>query len=411
MGFIGCLTMFSAASALCGAAPSMTAIIVGRVWAGAGEAGMYLGTLNLVTIMSTPKEQPSYVGMMGFVYGSGCILGPIVGGSLADSSATWRWAFYLNLVIFGVIAPIYLFVLPSLPRRPGTPFVEKILSLDWLGVVLTAGLYVSFTLAFTFGGSIWVWNDDRVIALIVVFVLITIVFCVTQRYSFLTTPVDRVFPCEFLLNPQLILLYICMACGGAALFVTVYYIPLYFLFVHGDSGTQAAVRLLPFIFLYVATILTCSAVMGRTGYHNVWYLGSGIFMTCGGATIYTVRYHTTTANIYGYYVPSRTRKATTQAGYAVGLALVQPDRWVFQSVGFQRLQSVLGETTQYTDTDIWAAIAGARSEILRSVSPEVREQCVDAIVETIGDVWVMVIATGALWTVFSLFLTRKRFVS
>ncbi len=41
--FIGCLSMFAAASALCGAAPSMDAIIIGRVWAGAGGAGMYLG--------------------------------------------------------------------------------------------------------------------------------------------------------------------------------------------------------------------------------------------------------------------------------------------------------------------------------------------------------------------------------
>lgn len=41
--FIGCLAMFSAASALCGGSPSMNAIIVGRVWAGAGGAGMYLG--------------------------------------------------------------------------------------------------------------------------------------------------------------------------------------------------------------------------------------------------------------------------------------------------------------------------------------------------------------------------------
>lgn len=41
--FISCLVMFAAGSALCGAAPSMNAIIVGRVWAGAGGAGMYLG--------------------------------------------------------------------------------------------------------------------------------------------------------------------------------------------------------------------------------------------------------------------------------------------------------------------------------------------------------------------------------
>ncbi|CAL8584872.1 hypothetical protein XPA_010455 [Xanthoria parietina] len=41
--FIGCLTMFAAGSALCGGAPDMNAMIVGRVWAGAGGAGVYLG--------------------------------------------------------------------------------------------------------------------------------------------------------------------------------------------------------------------------------------------------------------------------------------------------------------------------------------------------------------------------------
>jgi hypothetical protein len=41
--YLNCLLMFSAGSALCGAAPSMNALIIGRVWAGAGGAGMYLG--------------------------------------------------------------------------------------------------------------------------------------------------------------------------------------------------------------------------------------------------------------------------------------------------------------------------------------------------------------------------------
>ena len=48
-------------------------------------------TLNLSTLLSSPKEQPFYVGLTGFVYGSGCVLGPIVGGALSDSAATWRW--------------------------------------------------------------------------------------------------------------------------------------------------------------------------------------------------------------------------------------------------------------------------------------------------------------------------------
>lgn len=41
--FIGSLVLFEAGSALCGAAPDMNALIVGRVIAGMGGAGMYLG--------------------------------------------------------------------------------------------------------------------------------------------------------------------------------------------------------------------------------------------------------------------------------------------------------------------------------------------------------------------------------
>jgi MFS family permease len=40
------IVLFEAGSALCGAAPSMNAMIIGRVIAGIGGAGMYLGCVN-----------------------------------------------------------------------------------------------------------------------------------------------------------------------------------------------------------------------------------------------------------------------------------------------------------------------------------------------------------------------------
>lgn len=49
--FVNCLTMFAASSALCGAAPSMSAMIVGRVWAGAGGAGVYLGWVFRLSVL------------------------------------------------------------------------------------------------------------------------------------------------------------------------------------------------------------------------------------------------------------------------------------------------------------------------------------------------------------------------
>lgn len=54
--------LFMAASALCGAAPTMTAEIVGRVLAGAGGNGMYLGVLTLLSVNTTNKDRPVYLG-------------------------------------------------------------------------------------------------------------------------------------------------------------------------------------------------------------------------------------------------------------------------------------------------------------------------------------------------------------
>jgi len=69
----------------------MNALIVGRVWAGAGGAGMYLGALNILTLSTSINERPLYMSLTGFFWGSGCILGPVIGGAFADSAATWRW--------------------------------------------------------------------------------------------------------------------------------------------------------------------------------------------------------------------------------------------------------------------------------------------------------------------------------
>lgn len=74
----------------------MNALIVGRVIAGVGGAGMYLGTLNLVAINTTITERPLYLGGVGITWGLGTILGPVIGGAFADSGATWRWVSTLS---------------------------------------------------------------------------------------------------------------------------------------------------------------------------------------------------------------------------------------------------------------------------------------------------------------------------
>jgi len=56
--YVLCVLGFEVGSALCGAAPSMNALVVGRAIAGLGGAGLYLGVVMLLSIFTTPTERP-----------------------------------------------------------------------------------------------------------------------------------------------------------------------------------------------------------------------------------------------------------------------------------------------------------------------------------------------------------------
>ena len=59
-----CFTvLFLAGSALCGGAPTMNAFIVGRVIAGFGGNGMYMGVLTLLSVNTSIKERPAYLSL------------------------------------------------------------------------------------------------------------------------------------------------------------------------------------------------------------------------------------------------------------------------------------------------------------------------------------------------------------
>ena len=61
--YIVSVILFMAGSALCGAAPNMKSFIVGRVIAGVGGNGIYLGVLTLPSVKTNDQERPIYLGL------------------------------------------------------------------------------------------------------------------------------------------------------------------------------------------------------------------------------------------------------------------------------------------------------------------------------------------------------------
>ena len=69
------MTLFEIGSALCGAAPKIDVLILGRSIAGWGGAGTYVGGINLLSAVTTAKERPLYIASTGLSYGFGSVLG------------------------------------------------------------------------------------------------------------------------------------------------------------------------------------------------------------------------------------------------------------------------------------------------------------------------------------------------
>jgi len=161
---------------------------------------------------------------------------------------------------------VYLLYLPGIHPAPGRTARQKISSIDWTGVTLSAGLVTAFTLALTFGGTSWSWKDGRTITVFIVLGVLAVLFVIQQKFSSFTSSENRIFPAHLLRSRSQVLLYIGTSAAVTNLFVPVYYIPLYFQFVNNDTPIKAAVRLLPFIVLLITANMLSGIILPKIGY-------------------------------------------------------------------------------------------------------------------------------------------------
>lgn len=116
--YIHGFVVFAAASAACGLASSLKAVIGFRVVQGIGAAMLQANSVALVVTTAPRDRMRTALGVQAAAQAIGLALGPTIGGLLV-STVGWRWVFGINVPIgvVAVIAGVYL-----LPRtRSFTP--------------------------------------------------------------------------------------------------------------------------------------------------------------------------------------------------------------------------------------------------------------------------------------------------
>jgi MFS transporter, DHA2 family, multidrug resistance protein len=130
--FLTAVIGFIVTSMLCGAAVSLTQIVVFRLLQGIFGAPLVPLSQSVLLDVYPKEQQGQAMAVFGLGVMLGPILGPTLGGWLTDSYS-WRWVFYVN-VPFGVLCA--LGILLFLGRRAEWPMAGR---LDWLGFA-TLGL-------------------------------------------------------------------------------------------------------------------------------------------------------------------------------------------------------------------------------------------------------------------------------
>jgi EmrB/QacA subfamily drug resistance transporter len=144
------LIIFTIGSFFCGFAGSDLQLIAARVLQGVGGGMLSVNSLAIITEAFPPWERGSAMGLNSVTFGTGSVIGPVVGG-LILSTTSWRWIFWINVPIgIGGTIAAFLFLRELSQRRVGEKLdvfgtIAFSLSLFFLLFALTQGIELGWT--------------------------------------------------------------------------------------------------------------------------------------------------------------------------------------------------------------------------------------------------------------------------
>ncbi|KAL0768299.1 hypothetical protein CaCOL14_009274 [Colletotrichum acutatum] len=317
--YVLAILMFLAGSLICGLAPNSLALIVGRAVAGFGSAGILTGSFVIVATAVPVRVRPVYTAIIGAIFGLGAMIGPLLGSVFTDL-VTWRWCFYINLPTAGFTLIVFLlFFHPRQQAQQKQTFFNRILDLDLIGNVLLLGACVMLFLALQYVTHGEALSSTKLIGLLSGAGATAIVFAAWQWWK----QDGALFPPAIITQRTVAASCVAAFATYGALLIHIYFLPIWFQAVRGESAISSGVDMLPYVAAIALFSLLASIFVSVVGYPSAPAIIGGMIATAGCGKLLTLSPDTPTSHWIGFEI-------LVAAGF--GMAIQQ---------GFTAVQAVL----------------------------------------------------------------------
>ncbi|KAJ1929420.1 hypothetical protein IWQ60_001165 [Tieghemiomyces parasiticus] len=265
-----CITVFLVGCGLCGIAHSMVQLVIFRGMAGMGAAGLMILPGIIVADIIPLHRRAIFLSAQGVIFAFSSVLGPLLGGVFTDH-ASWRWVFFINLPVGGIATLCLVFFL-RIPAPTGN-FRTKLGRLDGWGILTLTAASTGFLLPVMWGGNQFAWDSAAIVGPLVGGLLCLVVFVMVETF---VAP-EPLIPMHLFAQRNVALGLAAILLLGMVLLGHLYYMPIYFTVVRGESATTAGTKLLPFLLGLVVSSLLSGAFINKTGRYipPIW-LGSAL---------------------------------------------------------------------------------------------------------------------------------------
>ena len=275
------LVIYTLGSALAGLSQNTSELIACRVLQGLGVGGVTALAQVCIAAMTTPRERGRYSGYIGLVFALGTVSGPLIGGTIVDTSwLGWRWCFYVS-VPFSVVALILLqktLRLPSARRR---------VKVDYAGSVVIAAAVSLLLVWVTLAGQKYPWFSWQTYAMVGGSMLLFALAVLVENRA-----AEPVVPLRLFRHRTVALAVIASLMIGIGMYSQTTFLSEYFQLARDKSPTISGIYTLPMVLALALASTLAGRLISRTGRWKIFLVLGAVFLATGFGLLGTARANT-----------------------------------------------------------------------------------------------------------------------